>query len=69
MELDSPSRLLMGVAGWIIAFVGSWAALRNNAEVIRASGGASWMSPSARRFWGIVLVLFGACLIAGSMVL
>ena len=59
----------MGVAGWIIASVGSWTAIRNNGQVIRFSGGASWMSPSMRRFWGIVLVLFGACLIAGSIIL
>jgi hypothetical protein len=59
----------MGMAGWIIAFVGSWAAIRNNGQVIRLSGGASWMSPSMRRFWAIVLVLFGASLIAGSIIL
>ena len=59
----------MGVAGWIIAFVGSWAVLHNNGAVIRLSGGASWMSPSARRFWGIVLVLFGAGLIVASIAL
>ena len=69
----------MGVAGWIIASVGAWAAIHNNGgqagfsksgnRVIRLSGGASWMSPAARRFWGIVLVLFGASLIASSMVL
>jgi hypothetical protein len=68
-SVDSASRVLMGVAGWIIAFVGAWAAIRNNGQVIRLSGGASWMSPSQRRFWGIVLVLFGACLIAASIVL
>jgi hypothetical protein len=69
VELDSPSRVLMGVGGWIIVFVGAWAAIRSNGLVIRASGGASWMSPAMRRFWGIVLVLFGACLVAGSIVL
>jgi hypothetical protein len=59
----------MGVAGWIIAFVGAWAVIRNNGQVIRLAGGASWMSAAARRLWGFALVVFGACLIAGSILL
>jgi len=59
----------MGVAGWIIAAVGAWAVVRNNGQVIRASGGASWMSAGARRFWGVLVVLFGVSLIVGSMAL
>lgn len=59
----------MGVAGWIIAAIGAYAAINNNGQVIRLSGGASWMSPGARRFWGIAVVLFGVALIAGSLAL
>jgi hypothetical protein len=57
----------MGVAGWIIAFVGAWATIRNNGQVIRLAGGASWMSAAARRFWGIALMVFGASLIVASI--
>ena len=69
MPEDSASRVLMGVAGWVIVAVGAWAVIRNNGQVIRASGGASWMSPGARRFWGILVVVFGVTLIVGSMAL
>jgi len=57
----------MGVAGWIIAAVGVYAAIRNNGQAIRFSGGASWMSPGVRRFWALVQTLFGVSLIVGSM--
>jgi len=64
---DSPSRILMGVAGWIIAAVGAWAVIRNNGKSIRLAGGASWMSPWWRRLNGIVLVGFGLGLVVASI--
>lgn len=67
MGLDPGSRVLMGVAGWIIAFVGTWGAIHNNGQVIRFAGGASWMSPAMRRLWAIVLVVFGVSLIVASI--
>ena len=66
---DSGSRILMGVAGWIIAAVGYWGFLHNDGQVVRLSGGASWMSPGARRFWAVVVLLFGVSLIVGSLAL
>jgi hypothetical protein len=59
----------MGVAGWIIAFVGVWGFIHNGGTTVRLSGGASWMSPAARRFWAVVVVLFGGALIVGSLAL
>jgi hypothetical protein len=70
---DSGSRILTGLAGVIIVSVGILAAIRKNgggmAGTSRSgfSGGESQMSPGARRFWAIVLVAFGACLIIGSI--
>jgi hypothetical protein len=58
---------MMGVAGWIIVLAASWAVFHNNGQVIRFSGGASWMSPGMRRFSGILLLLFGASLVVGSV--
>jgi hypothetical protein len=57
----------MGVAGWIIAAVGTYATIRNNGQATRFAGGASWMSPTMRRFHALTLVIFGACLIASSI--
>ena len=59
----------MGVAGWLIASVGAWGAIHNNGQVIRFSGGASWMSPGMRRFSAITVLLFGIALIVGSIAL
>ena len=59
----------MGVAGWIIAAVGAWAAIHNNGQPTRFAGGASWMPPATRRFHAVTVVVFDACLIAGSIVL
>jgi len=70
---DSASRILMGVAGLIIVSVAGWGATHEHrggmASASRSafSGGESGMSPGARRFWAIVLVAFGACLIIGSI--
>ena len=57
---------MMGIAGWIIIVVGTWGAVHNNHEVIRFSGGASWMTPSMRRWSAIFVVLFGGALVVGS---
>jgi hypothetical protein len=63
----------MAAAGLIIVSVAAWGATHNNrggmASASRSafSGGESGMSPGARRFWAIVLVGFGACLIVGSI--
>src|SRR6476469_9350514 len=67
--VDAGAPALMGAAGWIIAGVGAWAVIRNNGPSgSRLAGGASWMPATARRFWGIILVVFGACLIVVSIV-
>jgi hypothetical protein len=72
---DSGSRILTGAAGFIILAVGAMGAARNNSGGMAGtspsafSGGESRMSPGARRFWAIALVLFGASLIVGSMAL
>jgi len=59
----------MGVAGWLIAAVGTWGFIHNNGQVIRFSGGASWMSPGMRRISAITVLLFGVSLIVGSLAL
>jgi hypothetical protein len=72
---DSGSRILTGVAGLMIVSVGALAATRNNGGGMAGtspsgfSGGESRMSPGARRFWAIVLMVLGACLIVGSIAL
>jgi len=58
---------MMGVAGWITILVASWSVFHNNGQVIRFSGGASWMSPGMRRFSGILVLLFGTSLVVGSV--
>jgi len=59
----------MGVAGWLIASVGFWGTTHNNGQVIRFSGGASWMSPGLRRISAITVLLFGVALVVGSIAL
>ena len=75
MLSDSGSRILTGAAGLIILAVGALGATRNNGGRVAGtspsgfSGGESRISLAARRFWSIVLVVFGACLIVGSIAL
>jgi hypothetical protein len=57
----------MGIAGWVIASVGTWGFIHNNGQVVRFSGGASWMPPGLRRLSAILVVLFGVALIVGSI--
>ena len=72
MSYSGP-RILTGVAGLMIVSVGALAATRKNGGGMAGtspsgfSGGESRMSPGARRFWAIVLMVFGACLIVGSI--
>jgi len=60
---------MMGVAGWIVVLVAAWGAIHNNGQVVRFSGGASWMSPSMRRVAAVITLLFGALLVVGSVLL
>ena len=70
---DSGSRLLTVVAGLIILAVGVLGAIRTDGGGVAGasrsgfSGGESRMSPGARRFWAIVLAVFGACVVVGSV--
>jgi len=59
----------MGIGGWLIAAVGAWGAIHNNGQVIRFSGGASWMSPGMRRLSAMTVLVFGVALIVGSVTL